>query len=203
MTRTIPPKKKMRRTKFNGIQYPPYYLKDVANPGSMPTKWNKSMIARAFFLATEGFTDHKIAIALGVHKETIYYWKRTKPEFEEALKKGKDKWDDQVEQAMLESAVGYTHTDIHVSTTKDGKVIETPITKYYPPNVTAGIFWLKNRRRDKWADVHRLDQNVNINLAHIQHIDLNAEFTIAELEVLESVGLKQIAQHARNDNPAD
>jgi hypothetical protein len=30
--------------------------------------------------------------------------------------------------------------------------VETPLEKYYPPDTTAAIFWLKNRQKDKWRD---------------------------------------------------
>jgi hypothetical protein len=29
------------------------------------------------------------------------------------------------------------------------------VRKHYPPDVTACIFWLKNRQPEKWRDVHR------------------------------------------------
>ena len=32
--------------------------------------------------------------------------------------------------------------------------------KHYPPDTTAAIFWLKNRRSDEWRDKRELDQTI-------------------------------------------
>ena len=189
MTRNKPPRRKPKRT------LPAGFVRDYNNK---PVKWDKSMIFRAMFLANEGLTERAIAVALNVHKETIYYWRRTKPEFAEALLKGKLQYAHKVEQAEIELATGYSHPAIHF-TSYEGTVIQTPYIKHYPPDQKAIEFYLTNRAPNRWANVHKVDQNVNINLAHIQHIDLNAEFTIEELKMLESIGLKQIAQHAGSD----
>ena len=41
--------------------------------------------------------------------------------------------------------------------TKDGKIIKVPYTQHVPPDVTAHIYWLKNRRPDRWRDVHNIE----------------------------------------------
>jgi hypothetical protein len=46
--------------------------------------------------------------------------------------------------------------------TKDGKTIKVPYTEHVPPDVTACIFWLKNRRPSEWRDV----QNVDTAIGH-------------------------------------
>lgn len=58
----------------------------------------------------------------------------------------------QVENALLKRALGYEYMEERVEISeKDGrKVIQT--TKTVPPDTTAQIFWLKNRRPDKWRD---------------------------------------------------
>ncbi len=78
MIRSKPPKQKPKRTLPVGF---------VMNLGSKPVKWDKTMIFRALFLANLGLTEKEIAIAVDVHEHTIYYWKRTKPAFFDALQK--------------------------------------------------------------------------------------------------------------------
>ena len=39
----------------------------------------------------------------------------------------------------------------------NGQIVITPTIKHYPPDTTAGIFWLKNRQRDKWRDKPEAD----------------------------------------------
>jgi len=189
MIRNKPPKRKMVRTKFNGITYKAKYLKRVKNPGSMPCKWNNTMAFRAMFLAGLGLTEKEIAVALDVHPHSIYYWKRTKPAFLKALQKGKNEYTDRVEKALIESAVGYSHPDTHF-TTIDGKVVQTPYIKHYAPNVTAQIFYLKNRARDRWMDVHKIEGQVQ----HRHLLDLT-NLSMKELDILEKIGLTELPEH--------
>ncbi|MCD8368272.1 MAG: helix-turn-helix domain-containing protein [Clostridiales bacterium] len=76
--------------------------------------------------ARDGLTDEQIAKKIGVNLATLYRWKNDHCEICEALKKGKEVVDYDVENALLKEA-------------RKG-------------NVTAQIFWLKNRRPDKWRD---------------------------------------------------
>ncbi len=184
--------KPMRRTKFNGKKYSLRYLDNITHPGSKPVKWNASMITRAYFLATEGFTQNKIAIALDIHIETIYYWKTTKPEFEEALEKGRAQYTYQVEQSLVESATGYSHPAIHFSN-NEGVVTQTPYIKHYPPNVLAQKFYLTNRAPNRWMDIHKIE-------GHVQHrhvLDLTNK-TNEELQVLKTIGLVELPEHGSN-----
>jgi hypothetical protein len=41
--------------------------------------------------------------------------------------------------------------------TRDGKIVEHKYIEHYPPDTTAMIFFLKNRRPDRWRDVQRID----------------------------------------------
>ncbi len=185
MTRTNPPKKRFTRTKRNGT---------VLNPGSLPGKWNDTMGYRAMFLASLGLTEKEIAVALNIHQESIYYWKRTKPEFLEALEKGKLEYTHRVENSMVENANGYNHPAIHFSNHPlTGEVIQTHYTKHYPPNVTAGIFYLKNRARDRWQDVHRIEGEVQ----HRHLLDLT-NCSQEQLRVLKTVGLTELPEHGSN-----
>ena len=76
--------------------------------------------------ARDGLTDEDIARNMRIAVSTLYDWKNKYSEISEALKKGKEVVDYQVENAMLKSAL-------------EG-------------NTVAQIFWLKNRRPDKWRD---------------------------------------------------
>ena len=85
-------------------------------------------------------------------RQTLYDWKNKFPEFSEAIKKGKEIVDIQVENALLKRALGYEYMEERVEISeKDGrKVIQT--VKTVIPDTTAQIFWLKNRRPDRWRD---------------------------------------------------
>ena len=44
--------------------------------------------------------------------------------------------------------------------TKEGEVVRAPFVEHVPPDVTAQIFWLKNRRPDKWRDAWQIDHQL-------------------------------------------
>lgn len=102
--------------------------------------------------ARNGLTDEQIAQNMGVAVGTLYAWKKDHPEISEALKKGKEVVDIQVENALLKRALGYDYTEEKVEVNASGKQTMTQTVKHVPPDTTAQIFWLKNRRPDKWRD---------------------------------------------------
>ena len=57
-----------------------------------------------------------------------------------------------MENSLLKRALGYEYTEERIEVSeKDGrKVVQT--VKTVPPDTTAQIFWLKNRRPDKWRE---------------------------------------------------
>ena len=102
--------------------------------------------------ARDGLTDEQIAHNMGVRRETLYDWKKKHPNISNALKRGKEIVDIEVENALLKRALGYEYTEEKVEISeKDGKkVVQT--VKHVAPDTTAQIFWLKNRRPEKWRD---------------------------------------------------
>lgn len=98
--------------------------------------------------ARDGLTDEQIAKNMGISVATLYNWKNTYLEILEALKKGKEVIDNIVENALLKRALGYRYDEV---TIEDGIEVKR-VTKEVQPDTTAQIFWLKNRRPDKWRD---------------------------------------------------
>ena len=98
--------------------------------------------------ARDGLTDEQIAGNMGIRRETLYAWCKKYSNISNTLKKGKEVVDRQVENALLKRALGYNYDEV---TMENG--IETKrVTKEVIPDTTAQIFWLKNRRPDKWRD---------------------------------------------------
>lgn len=140
--------------------------------------------------ARDGLTDEQIAKNMGVRRETLYAWIKKFPNISNALKKGKEVVDREVENALLKRALGYEYRekkyesvlvseeeyharkqatvnryklDNPEATLEEIKVVELGVSRYKSvlveektkevvPDVTAQIFWLKNRKSDVWRD---------------------------------------------------
>lgn len=105
--------------------------------------------------ARDGLTDEQLAEKMNIGVRTLYEWKIRYPQISQTLKKGKEIVDIQVENALLKRALGYDFQEEKIEKSdKDGVKI-TQTLKHIPPDTTAQIFWLKNRRPDKWRDKPR------------------------------------------------
>ena len=102
--------------------------------------------------ARDGLTDEQIANNMGITAKTLYEWKNKYSEICDALKRGKEVIDIQVENALLKSALGYQYEE--ETATKEGIVT---LIKVAHPNTTAQIFWLKNRKPAEWRDKKEMD----------------------------------------------
>ena len=112
-----------------------------------------------------GISEREIARRLRIAHSTFQAYKRQFPDFSDHLKKGRELADIQVENALFRAAVGYEYEEINTeyAENKDAKsskkVVKTK--RWVPGNVTAQIFWLKNRRPDKWRDRKEIDANLS------------------------------------------
>ncbi|HEY8390791.1 MAG TPA: helix-turn-helix domain-containing protein [Clostridia bacterium] len=109
--------------------------------------------------ARDGLTDEEIAGKIGIQRTTIYDWKKRFPDFADALKNGKEVVDYKVEQALLKKALGFKETirkPVRLRRGEDWDEIEYVDEEiYYPPDTTAQIFWLKNRKPNRWKNDDR------------------------------------------------
>lgn len=111
--------------------------------------------------ARDGLTDEQIAHNMGISPATLYNYKRDHLEILEALKKGKEVVDIQVENALLKRALGYSYEEKKVEVSEEGTKV-TKTIKEVIPDTTAQIFWLKNRRPDRWRDKQDIEHSGQI-----------------------------------------
>ena len=142
----------------------------IPSPVGRPTAFRPEFEAAARKLCLMGATDRDLAEAFSVDERTINNWKDAHPEFFQSIKDAKAALDDQVEKSLFQRATGYSHDAVRILTVpqgdNQGSIVESvPYTQHYPPDSTALIFWLKNRRPDQWRDKHEVDHNVVGNLA--------------------------------------
>ena len=115
-----------------------------------PTKYKAEYAKQARKLCKLGATNAELADFFEVALSTVNLWAVTYKEFSDALKIGKDDYDDRVERSLAMSAIGYScpETKVHVV---DGCIVETTVIKHFPPHPGAAKLWLAHRRPDKWT----------------------------------------------------
>ena len=84
----------------------------------------------------EGGGESGLCRKLGVSRAELRRCRRAHPDLEELWRANRCEVAERVEAALLRRATGYEEAD--------GKVV--------PPDVRAAVFWLKNRRPDRWRD---------------------------------------------------
>ncbi len=100
-----------------------------------------------------GLTDKQLATMLDVNEMTINRWKKDE-QFMLALKRGKLVADNEMIKSLYKSGLGYEYEEIKREGADIGSIEQiskvTKTTRYFPPNPTSCIFWLKNRLG--WVD---------------------------------------------------
>lgn len=144
------------------------------------TKYNPKYAKIAENLCQEkGYTDKNLAQYFKVSERTINTWKNEFPQFLQSLKKGKDEFDSLiVEQSLLKRAVGYSYVETTRELQADSGevfdedseiaiqtlVVTKKVTKQIAPDVTAQIFWLKNRKPERWRDSKDINLGGSVKL---------------------------------------
>lgn len=129
--------------------------------------------------ARDGLTELQIAKNLGISKSTLETYKKGHPDFLDALKRGKEVVDREVENSLLKRALGYEYTEVTSERMLKKDPEGNPITDIYgfpvyemvvtkavqkevQPDTTAQIFWLKNRKPEKWRDKRDIGVSGNV-----------------------------------------
>lgn len=99
-------------------------------------------------LGLMGKTNAEIANFLGVAERTLYNHLQKNPNVMQSLKVARARADADVVASLYQRACGFT------------KQIPGGTLQYFPPDVTAAIFWLKNRQPDKWRDVQKQETDI-------------------------------------------
>lgn len=136
-TQTIP--KPLGRPKHSGEKYNPIYIDIVKE------------------LAIEGYIESEIQKIIHISVRTFNKWKKEHPEFLKALKEGKKSPDQRVVKALYKNAIGETVNVEKALVVSDGSNLGShveivKVKEHRPGNVTAQIYWTKNRLPKEWKD---------------------------------------------------
>ena len=107
--------------------------------------------------ARDGLTKEQIAKNIGINVKTLWDWERAHPPICNALKKGREVVDREVENALLKKARGYSYDEVKDEYEGGILVKRTVIKKMVLPDTTAQIFWLKNRKPNEYRDKHDIE----------------------------------------------
>ena len=135
--------------------------------------------------ARDGLTDEQIAKNIGINRTTLYDWKKKEVNIADALKKGKEVIDFEVENALLKRALGYEYEE----ETYENGILTKKVKKQVAPDTIAQIFWLKNRKKEQWrekVEVVKTDedlQNINKNISNIANLLNNPKPNRSEEDV--------------------
>lgn len=162
--------------------------------------------------ARDGLTDEQIAHNIGIRRETLYDWENKYSNISNALKKGKEVVDREVENSLFKRATGYVTVDHQYKVVdidddvlwarrnkakneyklKHPEATDEEIKEYaydhvptrerielgqnertVPPDTTAAIFWLKNRKPNEWRDRKetQLSGSLDTNTRPLEQID--------------------------------
>ncbi len=137
----------------------------------MGSKYHESFPLMAEGYAREGMTDVQIAEKLHISTTALNRYQKKYPEFAEALRRGKLPVDTDVENSLLKKACGYSRREEYIENStecRNGNTVEREkrriVIKDVPPDTAAAIFWLRNRRPDKWNDKQRDTSSEIMNL---------------------------------------
>ena len=125
-------------------------------------------------LVLAGWDDSQVSKFFKVTEQSFNNYKKKYPKFFESLKDWKKEADLKVEKSLYKRAIGYQYDEVVYEKSKigglgiklkDGEIEElkhcdsnkTKVTiKEVVPDVTAQIFWLKNRQPESWRDVQEV-----------------------------------------------
>jgi hypothetical protein len=135
----------------------------VTTPGPVPklgrpSTFKPEYVEQARKLCLLGHTDQEIAEFFGITRRGFDKWKVKNPSLVRTLKAAKEGADNRVERSLYNRAVGYSYDAVKIFLPAGTKTpVYAPYVEHVPPDVTAQIFWLKNRDPAHWRDAWQLE----------------------------------------------
>jgi hypothetical protein len=122
--------------------------------GGRKSVYTPKLAAVAHRCCERGMTDIEVADILGIGLATLYRWKLDHPAFARVFKLGKAAADDRVERSLYSRAIGYDYIAEKATMTRHGQKTMR-YRQHIPPDTAAAVWYLKNRRPDRWRDSFR------------------------------------------------
>lgn len=135
-------------------------------------------------MARDGYRIEDICKVLGIGRQTFHNWAQKYPEFDEAVRRGREVIDAEVENELLNNAMGRVYWEetqelVEALDPETGKrehkmTTVKRVRKYVKPDTTAQIFWLKNRKPEVWRDRQHIAHEGQIGVKDLDYLDDDA-----------------------------
>jgi len=105
--------------------------------------------------ARDGLSEEQICKNLRICRNTLNDYKNKYPDVVSVLKKGREVLITEVENALIKRALGFKYEEVETYVKEVNGVkaqMIKKVTKYYPPDVGACAFVLKNKDKENWCD---------------------------------------------------
>lgn len=138
-----------------------------------PTDFRPEYVEQAAKLCRLGALDTDLAEFFNTSVVTLNAWKKAHPEFLKAIKEGKAVVDRHIADRLIHRAEGaewIEQKEVKLKTVEyaDGKKVHeeervevVDLKRAAPPDTTAIIFFLKNRRPDLWRDKQEVQHSTD------------------------------------------
>lgn len=126
----------------------PVEKKKTGRPSEYTPKYC-SIVTRLCLL---GAKNEDIAKSFEISTSTLNDWMKRYPAFLNAIKAGRENADAFVADSLYHRALGYKHKAHKMQLDRSGNWKVKEYIEHYPPDPTAAIFWLKNRKPDQWRE---------------------------------------------------
>lgn len=142
--------------------------------------------------ANAGLTDREIARSIRISNTTLWKWRKTYPEIDEAIEEGRKPVVLDVENCFIASCKDRYVDEVKTIEAPSGDVTTVTTRKFIPAKTGAMIFFLKNRYPEKWREP--------VEEASYKKVLLENEKLLKDIELrdLQIETLKQSLANAEN-----
>jgi hypothetical protein len=143
------------------------------NGPGRPTLYRPEYVEQAHDYCLLGATNDELAGYFGVAPRSVDCWLQAHPEFARAVRNGRDVADAQIARRLQQRAMGYDYVTKKIVVCR-GESVKVDHTVHIPPDVQAGIFWLRNRRRKQWRERAKPEPASGLTLAELEEVSARA-----------------------------
>lgn len=130
-------------------------------------KYNKSIVKAIRVYLRRGTPIYKVCKKVGIHESTFYLWRETRPEFRAVTEATKQMLADDMDEALLRLAKGYTANEVTRESVEGRMRITKKVTKKIAPDLAAIKYFKNNIDPGNWKERKQMEHGGELKLQHI------------------------------------